>query len=419
MSIRDDLKAYIDGELPPERMEEIRTAAQNDPELQEEISFMVTLGEEIKSVSQEPEVVGLEATLARIQNPKRTFWSPVLAHPVVSLLVVIGCVGILTAILFPTFATAKLSARTRNFFARAEVADESSKSQIQAPAASNAPMDGHSDVKSFMRNDVQSTPDAAKRETYGLGKERKENVTSASPQVQADNAPLASGVRPPPNRNRLVVSHADMGVQVENVQNAQAKTQSLAVSLGGYVENSNMTNLQGETPQATVVIRVPIDTFDRALQKIRDMGVPLNESVQSSDVTLQYVSSTTQLKELRILEEQYLTMLRAARKMGEIMEIRDRLSQLRQQIASLDAQMKALKDQADLSTISVLFEQRVTVGKEAPATKNWAEDTWASAVNGLSSVGRFLGRVVIFLFVFSPLWIAALIVFWFTKKKVK
>ncbi|HEY3781951.1 MAG TPA: hypothetical protein VGL56_12775 [Fimbriimonadaceae bacterium] len=58
MSIRDDLKAFVDNELPAERAEEVRLAIEQDPALQQEVTFMKLLSREIQESAAEPEIKG-------------------------------------------------------------------------------------------------------------------------------------------------------------------------------------------------------------------------------------------------------------------------------------------------------------------------------------------------------------------------
>ena len=73
MSIHDDLKAYLDGELEPGRAEEVRQAIESDPALKREAEFMRSLGDEIRAVSIDPQVYGLERALDAVQ-PKNPWW---------------------------------------------------------------------------------------------------------------------------------------------------------------------------------------------------------------------------------------------------------------------------------------------------------------------------------------------------------
>jgi hypothetical protein len=112
-------------------------------------------------------------------------------------------------------------------------------------------------------------------------------------------------------------------------------------------------------------------------------------------------------------------MLRGAKKIGEILEIKDRLSTTRQEIQSLEEQRIAVKDQAMLSTIVARFEQKPKAGEDAAQPSDWSGETWANAVNGLKAAGRFIGQFLIFLFVYAPIWIPPVALFWWLGKKAK
>ncbi len=406
MSDRDDLKAYLDNELPPTRMEEVRVALEADQALRDECDYLKSIGESIRSQAAEPEIVGLEATLQRISNPKIGFWEPVVRRPILSGFIGLFLIFVVTVITFPVFAQSKASAkRTSQLSAMKQEAFE---------ATSTPPFE----------MDKAAAGDVAKK---SLAMEQKPGYSRGGAMPDAmlpranDHSLTSENVRTYAQqkaKNRMVVSNAQMSLKVEDAQKALDNAQSIVAGCNGYIENSNSSQLEGELPTATCVFRVPCTQFDNVVQRFRKLGSVLTENIQADDVTLQYADINARLKVIRIEEQQYLTMLRNARRTGEIMEIRDRLSQVRQQIESMDAQQKALMDQASLSTISVTFVQRVAAGKpEEP--NGWADETWGSAVNGLSAVGRFLGRVTIFLFVFSPIWIAALVILWIAKKRIK
>jgi hypothetical protein len=115
-------------------------------------------------------------------------------------------------------------------------------------------------------------------------------------------------------------------------------------------------------------------------------------------------------------EDSYVTMLRHARKLGEILEIKDRLSSVRQEIESLHAQTAALKNTSELSTINLVLEQNPKLNSPEPVS-SWSDDTWTSALNGLRGTSQFLATIGIFLLVFSPIWIPlGLVGIWLYRK---
>jgi hypothetical protein len=75
MNLRDDLKAYLDGELAPERMAEMREAIDRDPVLAREAEELASIGRGLRSAEIYPAAVGLEDTLKALEHhQRRPFW---------------------------------------------------------------------------------------------------------------------------------------------------------------------------------------------------------------------------------------------------------------------------------------------------------------------------------------------------------
>lgn len=71
MSIRDDLKAYLDGELTEERAAEVRAALESDSELRKEADEIKALGDTLKTANIDYVAVGLEDTLVALQRASK------------------------------------------------------------------------------------------------------------------------------------------------------------------------------------------------------------------------------------------------------------------------------------------------------------------------------------------------------------
>lgn len=76
MNIREDLKAYVDGELSAERAAEVSAAINADPVLQSEIEAMKALTKQIRTFAATPEPTGMEQTLRALRRPL-PWWSPI------------------------------------------------------------------------------------------------------------------------------------------------------------------------------------------------------------------------------------------------------------------------------------------------------------------------------------------------------
>ncbi|MBI5707869.1 MAG: DUF4349 domain-containing protein [Armatimonadetes bacterium] len=486
MSLQEDLKAYVDGELPAERHAEIEAAVASDPGLRQEVEFMRALGFEIKRMAAEPAIAGREAALKAVRGNALPWWNP---YSRVGRLAYSGALaGLLIVVLFPVFAQPEqdvmMPASDSSMKSVMAGADAATASPQEESAGSNyargrTPADmpnspTPSRDMSLNERFAYRTPEKrspafeapatipgpegagkAKADPYGLsgaaggfgggggagvageGNAEKLGRDSGSTAkgeaaVTADKAP---GAPPQANRGgglaaskaaptggaysaplRMVIQSADVNVRVKSVEKAVLDATSLAKSLGGFIENS--TNAGDEkNPEATLVIRVPSYQFDIALKRLTDYGERIGPpAISSQDVTRQYADLSGRLKVLHAEEESYVTMLRGAKKIGEILEIKDRLSTVRQEIQSLEEQRIAVRDQSELSTVTVHFSEKPKI-EAAAVPEDWSGDAWVGAVNGLKSVGRFLGMIGIFFFVYIPIWAPPVALFWVLSKK--
>lgn len=477
--IREDLKAFVDGELSPERMAEVQAAIDSDPALKQEAEYMRMLGFEIKKLAAEPAVAGKEAAVSKFRKPLAPWWDTSrlagrLAYAG-ALFVVLAGTG---AVLFPVFAQSKqASKRTAAMTAAkqeelrwqnqtadsgADVAADSGmqpmngalsrgggRPEFNYKSKPDSPMDmagaggsrtgfsggagepavnsptggGFVDGMVYGMSEVPSkTPSPSKPAETGKGRSTPipRRVQSRNSQPTVDKQGTTSANIPNvPATNRMVVKNADISLKVDDAKKALTEAEQLAKSLGGYVEGGNLTSPPEGTPQSSAVLRVPSKLYETAMKALRGMGEVLSETSNAQDVTAQYADTQGRLSVLTAEADSYVTMLRGAKKIGELMEIKDRLSQVRQEIASLKSQAKALQNESSLSTIRAEFQQKETIEKEEEKEKSGFDETWAKAVNGLSAVGSFLGNLAIYLFVFSPIWLPPVILFWWLGKKAK
>ena len=448
-TIQEDLKAFLDGELSPERAAEVQAAIDADPTLREEVEFMKALGFEIKKMKAEPAVQGAEKAMAGVRRGRsswllRNRWMMGSALTAVMLLVIVPPMlrsGSATAPFTPTAEAGvyrgKASAPLEDSARFADGAAGSTGSTGTTGTTGTTGSTGLFGSEGSFKNRRVPTNNASPPQDWyarggamesdkGLtdpdtlggiaGKEeqalRSEGLNHAGPEQAPNRAPAPSrGLIP-----QFLIRTANVAVKVESAQKALADSIRIAQSVGGYSSGDNLSVSEGTTPTATVSLRVPVKSFEKVREDILKLGTMIENNSNTEDVTTQVADTEARLKVMRAEEDSYVTMLRGARKIGELMEIKDRLSSIRQEIESLDSQKKALRDQASYSTINATFTQKTKIDEPAPP-KEWTEDTWANAVNGLKSVGRFLAQGAIFLFVYSPLWLPVLLFGWWMSRR--
>lgn len=165
---------------------------------------------------------------------------------------------------------------------------------------------------------------------------------------------------------RLVIRNADLSIVVKDPEASMTVITALATKLGGFVVSSNLyqsyTSNGVPVPEASVVIRVPAEKLDEALETIKADAVEVQSENQSGqDVTSQYVDLGSQLKNLEAAESQLMEIMQKAEKTEDVLNVFNQLTSIRGQIESIKGQMKYYEESAALSAISVRLVAEETV----------------------------------------------------------
>jgi len=211
---------------------------------------------------------------------------------------------------------------------------------------------------------------------------------------------------------RLIVRVGALELQVADVPAAYRQARQLALRLNGYVGDSQFATDRADRPTATVVLRIPADRYDEALDALRPLAIKVvSERSQESDVTSQVVDLNARIVNLRATETALQKLMDRAAKVSEILEVQRELTSTREQIEQLTAQKQSLEKQAALATLTVTFV--TTPQPVAEVAKSW--DPGADVENAIAQlvdIAQGVGRAIIWLvIVAAPVAIAGGLLF--------
>lgn len=229
-------------------------------------------------------------------------------------------------------------------------------------------------------------------------------------------APLAAApAQATPVISRKITKMGNLSLLVETAETAVINIQAIAESMTGYVSDTNIYETSPGVKSGSVTIRVPADKFDQTMSRLKELAIKVeSESVNANDVTDQYIDLNARLNNLKAEEAQYLSILKRAQKIEDIINVTSQLNNVRQQIDSWQGQLKYLNSQVDLSTITI----NLTAEKEVQIFGiNWRpmiviNQALHSLFAGLVNYANAIIALIIFLPVIA-LWLAtALAVVW-------
>jgi hypothetical protein len=191
-------------------------------------------------------------------------------------------------------------------------------------------------------------------------------------------------------------------VVVEDTETALVEIRGVATGLNGYVSNSNVWRMDDRL-RGTVTIRVPAESFDAAMDQIKDLAVEVErENVSGQDVTEEYTDLSARLRNLEATEVELLALLtevrERTRKAEDVLAVHRELTNIRGQIEQIRGRMQYLERMTALATIHV----ELIPGQDQPIVEaGWQPmRTARAALRALIDTGQFLIDALIWLVVY-------------------
>ena len=201
---------------------------------------------------------------------------------------------------------------------------------------------------------------------------------------------------------RMVISTANLSMEVRNVQKAHEEITGIATKAGGFITQSAITRYDGQET-ATIALRVPAKRYSSVLAQMSKLGKVLSKEEKGEDVTEEYVDLQSRIRNVRREEEAFLKVLERARRVPDILAVESELSRVRGEIEQAVGRSKFLENQVVLSTINVRLNEPTPAVRKVVA---WdISKTAIGAVNALQVVFRALASLVIWAAIFAPLWV--------------
>ncbi len=203
---------------------------------------------------------------------------------------------------------------------------------------------------------------------------------------------------------RRIIRKADLALESDTPDELQTKLTALAASKGGFVVGADTTRSRGEdgaeTIDTTVTFRVPAAQFDSTLSSVHALAKRVaSEKVTGEDVTEEYVDLEARIRARRALEDQYMTILKEAKSIPDILAVEQKLGDVRSEIERAEGRRRFLENQSDLSTFTVhVSKQIAAVDNQGPgfgrSVKEAAHDSLEVSIGIVNGLIRALGVLI-------------------------
>lgn len=212
------------------------------------------------------------------------------------------------------------------------------------------------------------------------------------------------------NGKRKIIRTTSLEMVVQRPSEIAEKINALIDDMGGYLVSSDDGGPNATS--ATLVVRVPASRFEEARAQIRKLGLRVeSEKVDAQDVTRQYVDRDASIRNLKAEEAQFLTILKQAATVKDMLAVSEHLSEVRGQIEQEQAEFNALSQQIDTVAISISLR---TESEAQVFGLNWrpGHQLKLALHDGLDSIANYATAMTMMLFYLPAvlLWVGTILI---------
>ncbi|MFA5827763.1 MAG: DUF4349 domain-containing protein [Candidatus Shapirobacteria bacterium] len=218
--------------------------------------------------------------------------------------------------------------------------------------------------------------------------------------------------------DRMVIQDTSLSLVVKDVSTVISQIETAAKGFGGYLVNSYLSKPEAAA-SGNIVIRVPEGKRTEALSALKGFAIKVvSESVSGTDVTDEYVDLQARLDILYKTKAKFDEISAKAYTVNDLLEVNRELINVQSQIDSIKGRQKYYEQSAKLSKITVYLSTDEMSLPYAP-TNEWRPAViFKEAVRSLVGALRNIGTLAIWLVVFSPVIIPAVLLYrWYRSKK--
>ncbi|MYA14648.1 MAG: DUF4349 domain-containing protein, partial [Acidimicrobiaceae bacterium] len=176
----------------------------------------------------------------------------------------------------------------------------------------------------------------------------------------------------PADLGRDIVYRATISVQADDVTAAGNEAVAIVQGLGGIV--FNQTTRTEPRPSAEITFKVLPGDFSTALERLAGVGKLVDQSISADDVTERVVDLQSRISTAETSVTRLRKLLEEAVELEDVAQIERELLDRETTLEVLRGQLRTLRDQVDLATITLTIHQSPTV----PPDTGIEVDAWIS-----------------------------------------
>ena len=158
--------------------------------------------------------------------------------------------------------------------------------------------------------------------------------------------------------DRKIVYTVSMRVTSKDISAFENELSEKSKALGGYVETNNEEYSDGECISIYTVYRIPTEKLDEFVNSIEGKATVEKKSVNTSDITTQYVDAQSEKHALEERKAQLENLLKTVdMSAGEQISIINEISNVNKELQAIELMISEYDSEVEFSSVSISINQ--------------------------------------------------------------
>ena len=203
---------------------------------------------------------------------------------------------------------------------------------------------------------------SSKSEAYDMAV-MEEAAAQAPAEMMGSNSLTTSGTGGStvlPESRKWIIT-VDLYAETEDLDTMMTALDEKISALGGFVEDQRIYNGSSYSTRryrnANLTVRIPAEDVDSFTEEVTGIANVVSNEKNLEDITLTYVSTESRMTALQTEEARLLELMEQAETMADLLEIEERLTDVRYELESVTSQLRTFDNQINYATIYLNIEE--------------------------------------------------------------
>jgi hypothetical protein len=217
-------------------------------------------------------------------------------------------------------------------------------------------------------------PPAIRADAKGYRASEKQLMTvrQNAPADRVSDVQLSAPSAAPPKNSAIdtskkITKEGDIHFETADVVKTRKAIIYAVQQAGGYVsEDSQSRDESLDRKEYVLKVRIPAKNFDFLVDTVSASADKIDsKNISIKDVTTQYIDMKTRLENKQKLEHTYLGLLTQAKRMADVLQIEEKITEIRSDIESSQGELNYLVKQVAYSSFDITFYNKAVSHESA------------------------------------------------------